>query len=141
MHRQDVLVDQVELAERGDERSPTNQPDVPRGAMAQFFYQRARVTRHELHVRVVATGRAAREHIGRLFAVGPFAEAEDLFIRAPTHYQRFYRVEERSITVVVIRKEPIDAAITLGDEAIEAGGDKQLDLWHALSSLLAGLLA
>jgi hypothetical protein len=37
MHRQDVLVDQVELAERRDERGSIDQPDVTRRAMAQFL--------------------------------------------------------------------------------------------------------
>jgi hypothetical protein len=59
-----------------------------------------------------ATGHAAREHVRRFFAV-----AEDLFIGAPTHYQRFYRIEERSVTVIAICKEPINAAIALSDEA------------------------
>jgi hypothetical protein len=57
-----------------------------------------------------------------------------LFIGAPTHYQRFYRIEERSVTVIAICKESINAAIALSDEAIEAGGDEQLGVWHALSS-------
>src|SRR5829696_1613473 len=102
--------------------------------MAQLFYQRARVARHELHVRVVAAGRAAREHVGRLLAVGPLAEAEDLFVGAPAHYQGLDGIEECGVPVVAIRKEPIDATIAVSDEAIEAGGDEQPDLRHALSS-------
>src|SRR5215207_2927285 len=65
----------------------------------------------------------AREHVGVLFAVGPFAEAEDLFVSVPTHYQSLDGIEERSVTVVAIGIEPTDTAGARRDETIGAGSD------------------
>ncbi len=64
MHREYVLVDQPKLAKRGDERGSADEPDVPRSAPSQLFHERASVARDEPHVRVVAAGGAAREHVG-----------------------------------------------------------------------------